>query len=200
MTWDALCDMRVYVVKFLNYEGGERDVEQRFEQIEFGTYDNLNVNIKYGDVYASYILFEDPISKRPERLSEQNLNQVTTNTTLYAYFDILKTISKKKAFVVRSVSYETVPSYTEPDIVIHHSNYNDLVETLKFRGSAPVSTFIVDKNSHLVVALVEENYNTINSGDDIYTNFHFSGSPHCGSRFEELSSIDARLAGIHIKL
>ena len=200
MSWDALCDMLVYVVRFFNYVDGERDVEQRFVQFDIENHADIRDAIKYMGVYHSYILIKDRETSKPVILSEANFASVVRNDTLYAYFEIQQTISKKKAFVVRSVSYETVPSYTEPDIVIHHSNYNDLVETLKFRGSAPVSTFIVDKNSHLVVALVEENYNTINSGDDIYTNFHFPGSPQCGSRFEELSSIDARLAGIHIKL
>ena len=192
--------MLVYVVRIFNYVDGERDVEQRFVQFDIENHADIRDAIKYMGVYHSYILIKDRETSKPVILSEANFASVVRNDTLYAYFEIQQTISKKKAFVVRSVSYETVPSYTEPDIVIHHSNFKELLETLKFRELPPDSTFIVDKKTSLAVELVEENYNTINSGDDIYTNFHFSGSPHCGSRFEELSSIDARLAGIHIKL
>ncbi len=197
--------MRVNVVRFLNYEGGERDVEQSLVKLYIENYADISEKIKYEEVklevvYHSCIFVKDPTTSTPVLLTEQNFISVGENDTLYAYFEIQQKITKKKAFLVRSVTYDNRPTYTEPDIVIHHSNYADLLKTLEFRGSAPDSTFFVDKTSGLAVVLEMKDYEKILSGDDIFTNFHFHGSAECGSRFEELSSIDTRLAGIHINL
>jgi sulfur carrier protein ThiS len=199
MTLDALCDMPVDVVKFLNYVGGERDVEQGCEEIEFTDYADLMDKIKYENVVAAYILFKNTSSSEPVLLSKDNFASVAANATLYAYFNILQPITKKKAFVVRSVSYESGPRHTDNDIVIHHSNYADLLQKLKFNVLEPTTTYIVNRR-YQVVELSEHNYNEIVSGDEICTHFHMKGSRQCGSRFEELSRIDARLAGIHINL
>ena len=199
MSSDALCDMRVDVVKFLNYIGGERDVEQGLVEIELTTYNDLMKEIKYENVHAVYILFKDTSASKPVLLSRENFAIIGKDATLYAYFDILQPITKKKAFVVRTVSYESGHRHTENDYVIHHSTFEDLLEKIKFGVLTPNTTYIVNRR-YQVVELSEHNYSEIVSEDEIYTHFHMTGSPQCGSRFEELSSIDARLAGIHIKL
>ena len=195
MSWDALCDMPVDVVKFLNYVDGERDEEQDFVQIELTTYADLMDKIKYENVDAACILFKNTSASGAVLLSPENFASVGQNATLYAYFEIQPKIMA--AMVSRSVFYGSGHRHDNRSYVIHHSGYEDLLDKLEFNGLAPDATFILNQR-HGLVELTRNNYGQIVWRDEIFTHFRMKGSRFPGSRFEELSSIDTRLAGIHI--